>query len=81
MSRAGLEDVATTKFVFNEEDVKATSPRPPRHQGDLGKVATTSPRLCGDSEATSPRKRLTYFYRPRKEIIKEKLKLVYTCKT
>ena len=82
-----LGDVAATKYVFEEEDVSATSPRPARDQmieEKLGRrlrdVSATSRRRLRDSEATSPRRQLTYFYRPRKEIIK-KLKLVYTCKT
>ena len=68
-------------------DVSATSPRPARDQmiekklrRRLRDVSATSRRRLRDSKATSPRRRLTYFYRPRKEIIK-KLKLVYTCKT
>ena len=36
-------------------------------------------RRIRDLEATSLRQRLTYFYRHGKEIIKEKLKLIYTC--
>ena len=86
-SRRRRGDVAATKYVFEEEDVSATSPRPARDQmieeklrRRLRDVSATSRRRLRDLEATSPRRRLTYFYRPRKKIIK-KLRLVYTCYT
>ena len=55
-----LGDVAATKYVFDEEDVSATSQRPARDQmieeklrRRLRNVAETSPRLGGDVSATT----------------------------
>ena len=83
-SRRRRSDVAVTKYVFEEEDVSTTSPRPARDQmieeklrRHLRDVFATSWRRLRDSEATSPRRRLTYFYRPRKEIIKKAKTCIY----
>ena len=90
-SRRRRGDVAATKCILNEAE---TSLRPAGDQGDRGKVASTSPPLCGDVsatlqqricdlEATSSRQRSTYFYRSRKEIINQRKAktCIYTCKT
>ena len=81
-SPVGLGDVAATSQRLNMFSRRKTSPRRLHdvsetcsRPNDWGKVATSRRRLC-DSEATSPRWRLTYFYRPRKEIIKK----AKTCK-
>ena len=65
-------------------DVSATSPRPARDQmiekklrRRLRDVSATSRRRLRHSKATSPRRRLTYFYRPRKEIIKKDKTCIY----
>ena len=68
-------------------DVSATSPRRLWDLRDqmiekelrrrLRDVSATSRRRLRDSKATSPRRRLTYFYRPRKEIIKKAKTCIY----
>ena len=84
LSRRCCGDVAATKYVFYEEDVSITSPRPARDQRIEEKLRQRlrDMRKClCNFAATSPQQCLTYFYRPGKEIIKENLQLAYTCKT
>ena len=91
-SPGGLGDVAATwqrlnrfstrkMFLRRLRDISETCSRPRGLRKSCADVSATLQRRLLDSDATSPRQHLSYFCRPRKEIIKVKLKLVYTCKT
>ena len=67
--RPARDQMIEEKLRRRLRDVSETSPRPARDQMIEEKL-----RRLRDSEATSPRRRLIYFYRPRKEIIKKKAK-------
>ena len=86
MSPVGLGDVAATSQRLNMFSRRKTSPRrfetcsrpnEEKLRRRLQDVSATSRRRLCNSEAKSPRRRLTYFYRIRKEIIKKTKTCIY----
>ena len=76
-SRRSRSDVPATKCVLDEGYVSETCWSWWRLRKSCHNVSATLRRRLRDSEPTSSRQRLTYFYRPRKEIINQRKSKTY----